>query len=153
MVHGLPPHRVGIHVEAEGALVAPVEGLQIDDRAVGFTRARGLDRIARESLCANRGNVRIESIGGQHDRIAHPLNTRKVALDLQPIDERAPLGTQYLTFQCRKYCDTAAQDLLVILHARKDPVSGVDDLEFEALLGALRDIGFGHVPAQRGDGQ
>ena len=89
-LHRFAAHRLGIHVETEGALVTPVEWLQQGNGRVRVGCAGGPHAVVRKALGAHRRDVAGECLRAHPPGEAHPLDPGMVLLQLQPPHVLAP---------------------------------------------------------------
>ena len=138
-LHGLAAHRIGVHVVAEGAPVAPVEGLQKDDAAVGVAVTGRMHRVVGEAFGAYRGNVGLALRRGQHDGEAGALDAGQRAFEVEGCDIRGPFGAPHHVAR-REQRGAAVQHLLVGLHAREQVVAGECGVVREAVAGPVLEM-------------
>jgi len=146
LVHRCPAHRLGIHVVAESPLVAPVEGLQINDGRIGIPYARRMDVVLRKALGADLREVRVLFRRRYPQRKPHALNAGKSLADVQRPDVIGKLPALEQTGG-REQSVRAFQNLLVFAHALIDVPDDLVDPKVELVVQFMLRI-FAHVPLQ-----
>ncbi|OPZ04253.1 MAG: hypothetical protein BWZ09_01917 [Alphaproteobacteria bacterium ADurb.BinA305] len=146
--HGLAAHRLGIHVVAEGAPVAPVEGLQVDDAAVAVAIPGRMYRVVGEAFGAHRRDVGLQLRREQHEGEAGALDTGQRALEVEGCDIGRPLGPADVVARGEQR-GAAMQHLLVGLHAREQVVAGQRGVRGEAVARPLLEMGVDVSPQHR----
>ncbi|MCY1510711.1 hypothetical protein D9M68_450990 [compost metagenome] len=132
--HRDAPHRLGEHVEPEGAQVAPGERFEIRDRGVFRALAGGPDPEVRETFTAyavlEGGLVPGGEVIGIADALDAPIGLR----DFLGLHELPPLLAPHRV-GCAEQPLAAAQHLFIGFQALADPLLDVVHLEGEPLLG------------------
>ena len=149
-LHGLATYGLGVHVVPEGALIAPVEGFQIDDRAVLIAWRLGSDPIVRKALGADTGLVRLQLCGGDHQRKAQTLDAGEVLLKPQRLDIVVPLRATHLAGGLEQTGSTA-QRRRIGHHTSFDGRGDIGGLKLETLGGPGSDGAVGDGPGQSCD--
>lgn len=135
--HGFAPHRFGDQVKSERTPVAPVEGLDVQDRDVLGAMAGRSDGVLAMAIGASalknfiqlaRKNARVERDG---------LNAWEILVEI----ELAHIGAPRIACDVlarREHRASTAQHLFVGQQALPNGELGFGDLEIEAVAGNLR---------------
>ena len=75
-LHGFAPQRLAEHIKAHSTLVAPFQGLDVDNRHHGVAWAGWMHRILGQPLSAHLPLVLRQLARTQHRRKSQPLHTR-----------------------------------------------------------------------------
>ena len=148
--HGLAAIGLREHVETEGALVSPVERLEKYDRGVNVPRAGRANDVVGEPLGADTSGVGFQIAGSDDFGVAEALQPRIVFAQLKIFDVLAPFCPGYLRRRGEQ-ADTAAQNLLLVVHSLADRRPEVGRLEVEAFLDALARILARYAPGEPGN--
>ena len=124
--HGRLAHRFREHVVAEGALVAPVEGFQVDDGGIGRPLALGAQAIVRKALGLDLADMLLDLAGGDPLGEAHPLDAGIIRVQFEDVDIAPPFVPADVEGGVEE-ADGAPQQLLVIVQAAEDPLGDLLD--------------------------
>ena len=120
-LHRHTPIRLGKHVKTKGALVTPVEWLDINNGGIFTTCARRENRVIRETFSTDRAQMFIQARRWNIDCKTDALYARVLLLNSQTGDIVPPLGSGY-TLRRGEQPDTATQHVLIALYTLENGV-------------------------------
>ena len=124
---GRAAHGFGEHVVTERAEVAVSKRFQVDNAGINRPLALRPHPVIREALLANLLDVLRQTFRRDEHRVTYAMDARQLILDLEMLDESAPLGTGH-PLRSGKKCHPTAQNLLRVIerisHLRADFAAG-----------------------------
>ena len=148
--HRLAAHGLGVHVVAEGTLVAVGERLEEDDAGERVAFAGRGDRVAGKAFGTDGRLVRGAFAWPQHHRIAEPQHPRQLAGQVVGGDEALPLCAAHRVARI-EHTAPCAQYLLIALHVLAEQGLLLLDAIQETLFRALPGMLFHVVPQPHGE--